>query len=515
MDDNKDNINEQKQEDADTVFDNEPKTEIEPNESEETSAHQDENNGTDELENELTRLTTLFKDELEKATLDSEKDDNELDLTNEIQELEDVKEEIEAEAIPLDMLCACCGERERNTERGEDYLYCEQCREGMRRHPIGLQYLMFAAVIFIFAGFSVFSFLSNINAFNQVREAEVLTSDKKIMSAAVKYDAAASAFSENGLSAKRLRLKAVSLSYSSIQSFNLIDTLADELDDILSPFAYRMPWNLRYYKMRNELLSISATIEAYSALVSENKDKDVIPYGTIVDSLEKLVGETTEIPAPKAGKTITVEYDTALLKFCQYLTLHQIGDSPNLVNYLEDIKEISPEYLWVYGYELGLVYAQRGSFEEAENIQNKLFKRNNEDRYAYFLQSLIYRLNNDYEASEKSCDEGIEACGKISEFYRLKAINHMLKGEYDKSLEIMKSLIEGNIDGEEVDALYIETIFTYGVAADLAKDKNSTDEFDEIIEYYGIEYSKRLQAFFKGELSVEQLFTTGTCDVID
>ena len=97
MDDNKDNKNEQKQEDADTVFDNEP------NESGETDAHQDENNGADELDNELTRLTTLFKDELQKATLDNEKDDKELDLINEIQELEDVKEEIEAEAIPLDM----------------------------------------------------------------------------------------------------------------------------------------------------------------------------------------------------------------------------------------------------------------------------------------------------------------------------------------------------------------------------------------------------------------------------
>ena len=509
MDDNKDNKNEQKQEDADTVFDKKP------NESGETDAHQDENNGADELDNELTRLTTLFKDELQKATLDNEKDDKELDLTNEIQELEDVKEEIEAEAIPLDMLCACCGERERNTERGEDYLYCEQCREGMRRHPIGLQYLMFAAIIIIFAGFSVFSFFSNINAFNQVREAEALASDKKILSAAENYYAAASAFSENDLSAKRLRLKAVSLSYSSIQSFNLIDTLAGELDDILSPFAYRMPWNFRYYKMRNELLSLSATIEAYSALVSENRDKEVIPYGAIVDKLEELIGKTTEIPAPKAGKTITVEYDTALVKFCQYLTLHQIGDSPNLVEYLEDIREISPEYLWVYGYELGLVYAQRGSFEEAEDIQNKLFKRNIEDRYAYFLKALINRLSKDYEASEKSCDEGIKVCGKISEFYRLKAINHMLKGEYDKSLQIMKSLIEGNIDGEEVDALYIETIFTYGVAANLSKNKNSIDEFDEIIKYHGIEYSKRLQAFFKGELTAEQLFTTGTCDVID
>ena len=49
----------------------------------------------------------------------------------------------------------------------------------------------------------------------------------------------------------------------------------------------------------------------------------------------------------------------------------------------------------------------------------------------------------------------------------------------------------------------------------LSKNKNSIDEFDEIIKYHGIEYSKRLQAFFKGELTAEQLFTTGTCDVID
>lgn len=504
MDDNKDNINEETAENKEGLVLNLPEAE-----SELTSQKEDESE-TDELENELSRLTTLFKDELIKAT-----EECEADLTDEIEDLEDIKEEIGADTISPDMLCACCGERERNTERGEDYLYCDECREGMRRYPIGLQYLMYAAVILLFAGFSLFSFLSNINIFNSVREAEALTSDKKIVSAAAKYDAAASAFSENELSAKRLRLKAIDLSYSSIQSFNLIDTMADELDDILSPFEYRLPWNRHYYKMRNEMLSISATIEAYTSLVSENKDDDVIPYEEIVKKLDELVGKSTEIPAPKAGKTITVEYDTAFIKFCQYLTLHQMGSSSNLASYLEDIKKISPNYLWLYGYELGLVYAQRGSFPEAEDIQNLLFKNNNEDRYAYFLQALIYRLKKDYDSSEKSCDDGIKASGKISEFYRLKAINNMLKGDYDKSLEIMASLIEGNIDGEELDALYIETIFTYGVAADLSKSEKHIEQFNEIIEYYGIEYSSRLKAYFKGELSVEQLFTTGTCDVID
>lgn len=509
LDDNKDNIKDQKQEDTENPANDVPETESK------TSSFEEDKFSTDELENELSRLTTLFKDELEKAEKESKKDGSELDLEHEIKDLEDIKEEIEAKSIPLDMLCTCCGERERNTERGENYQYCEQCREGMRRYPIGLQYLMFAAIVIILAGFSVFSFLSNINIFNQVHRAEVLSSNKKIVSAAAEYNAAATAFDDKGISAKRLELKAISLSYSSIQSFNLIDTMADELDNILTPFEYRLPWNSHYYKMRNELLAISATIQAYSALVSENKDKDVVPYAEIVQKLEELIDTTTEIPALKGGKTITVKYDAAFIKFCQYLTLHQIDNSPDLVSYLEDIKSISPEYLWLYGYELGLMYAQKGDFEKANDIQNKLFKKNNEDRYSYFLEALIYRLQKDYEASEKSIDEGIKTSGKISEFYRLKAINHILKGEYDKSLGIMQNLIEGNIDGETIDSLYIETIFTYGIAADLAKNKSAMDEFDEITEYYGIEYSKRLQSYFKGELSAEQLFTTGTCDVID
>ncbi|HOD02512.1 MAG TPA: hypothetical protein PKN28_04220, partial [Clostridiales bacterium] len=111
----------------------------------------------------------------------------------------------------------------------------------------------------------------------------------------------------------------------------------------------------------------------------------------------------------------------------------------------------------------------------------------------------------------KSCDEGIELCGDVSELYRQKAICCIITKKYDQALDIMKDLN----DETKHQSIYIETIFTLAIAADLAGDEKALEGAEDMIEFYKIEYSEKLKSYFKGELSAEQLFTTGTCDVID
>lgn len=487
-----------------------------------------------ELEKELERLTVLFRDELKKASDEAENaadkaddtddadDADDADDSQDILELDDIKEQLEQEVIPEDMLCRCCSERARNTDRGEDYEYCEVCREGMIRYPIGIQYLFLAVIMVFLAAISVFAFYRDFDALYRIRQVEILKSESKMVSAATKYSEAASVFDERGLNAKRLKLKAVEMSYESITSFSSVNTIASRLDELLSPFEYKLLWNKKYYDIRNQLLTISATLTAYSDIASQYQEEDEYPYERVVSELEELIGETTEIDAPKStsnaailfsdpDKTIVVEYDEAFIKFCQYLMLFQKGGEEDIRHYLEDVRELAPEYVWLYGYELGMDYAKSGIYDEAAKMSNLLLEKNIEDPYAYLLESVTYRLQKDYESAEKSADKGIETCGDISELYRLKAICYMLTERYDEALDIMESLVDANV----TDTIYIETIYTYAIAADLANNKKAIDSADDMIEYYGLEYSERLQSYFNDELSAEQLFTTDTCDVID
>jgi len=475
----------------------------------------------DELENELEHLSELFKTELDKATEEFENEPDEIEIDEEVKELDDIKEQLEKEVIPEDMLCRCCGERERDISHGQDYEYCSHCREGMRHYPMGIQYLLLAFLTVFLAGVSVFLFLKNFDALYRIREAEVFLSESKMTSAAKKYKDADFVFSEKSLNAKRLKLKAVETSFNSISSFGALNTLSTQLDAILSPIEFKLFWNSRYYNLRNELLTITATLNAYSEIVSKYKEEETLPYDTIVSLLEELIGKTTEIAAPKSpkvslinsgeNKTITVEYNKAFIRFCQYLMLLQKGEKDDLTTYLEEIRELTPAYVWLYGYELGMDYVQNGNFDEAENIRDLLLKYNREDQYAYILKAVIFRLQKNYDAAVKSCDEGIELCGDVSELYRQKAICCIITKKYDQALDIMKDLN----DETKHQSIYIETIFTLAIAADLAGDEKALEGAEDMIEFYKIEYSEKLKSYFKGELSAEQLFTTGTCDVID
>lgn len=476
----------------------------------------------DELKSELERLTVLFRDELNKTLDEAENSEGDTALFEDVKELDEIKEQIEKDIIPEDMLCRCCSERARDISRGEDYEYCERCREGMRRYPIGIQYLVFAVAAVFLSVFSVFLFLKNFNAMYQIRQAEKLVSNSKITSAASKYGDAASAFEDAGLNAKRVKLKAVSLSYDSISSFGTLSTLSSQLDSILTSFEYRLFWNSRYYEMRNELLTISATLTAYTEIASEYQQQVNFPYDIVISRLEELIGKTTEIAAPKSDgnsllsapapdKTITVEYSEVFIKFCQYLMLYQKGGEEDLTPYLEEIRELAPKSVWLYGYELGIDYAQSGNYDEALKISDVLFEKNKEDQYAYVIKSIVYRRQKDYVSAEKACDEGIEYCGELSELRRLKAITCILTEKYTEALDIMSELV----DTSKTQTLYIETIFTYLIAAELAENKEAASAAKDMLDYYGIEYSKRLQSYLKGELSAEQLFTSGSCDVID
>ena len=83
---------------------------------------------TTELEKELEEIRDMFQQELDNAS------QQEI-----IQELDDIGTEEEddtAEEEAEVRLCECCGENPCSEDFGEDYPYCNECRELMKKYPM-------------------------------------------------------------------------------------------------------------------------------------------------------------------------------------------------------------------------------------------------------------------------------------------------------------------------------------------------------------------------------------------
>ena len=103
---------------------------------------------TDELMEELEGIRNMFQDELDKASEESngmliqELENEEIDCTDD-----------EDEEIAPEDLCQCCEEKIRFKELDEDYPYCEDCRNAMKKYPMRKSgILAFLLSLAIFAG---------------------------------------------------------------------------------------------------------------------------------------------------------------------------------------------------------------------------------------------------------------------------------------------------------------------------------------------------------------------------
>ena len=116
-----------------------------------------------ELEAELEEIRDMFQKELDAAreNNDSEMLIQELDHENP----DSLNDEEEVQNLPL---CECCGENPRSQDYGEDYLYCDSCREIMKRYPLrfsGVLTLLLSIALVIITGYFAFSSFDSSSAF--------------------------------------------------------------------------------------------------------------------------------------------------------------------------------------------------------------------------------------------------------------------------------------------------------------------------------------------------------------
>ncbi|MGN1118004.1 MAG: hypothetical protein ACI4RU_05280, partial [Acutalibacteraceae bacterium] len=138
----------------------------------------------DELIEELEGIRSKFQELLDETA--------ETYLAGgDIQDYEDEEEQEkeEDEEIADDELCQCCGEKKRDTSFGEDYPYCEDCRELMKHSPVSFFGVLALFCVLVLTGVSVYMFgSSNAEIANQALSAEEYIMKGNVYSAINAYN---------------------------------------------------------------------------------------------------------------------------------------------------------------------------------------------------------------------------------------------------------------------------------------------------------------------------------------
>ena len=452
------------------------------------------------LNDELEKLAETFRTELKKAQ-ESESEVGEL-----IQQLDDEN------IIDPANLCSCCGERERDRSFGENYEYCAECREAMKHYPIEFyRYIIAFAVIFA-AVISVLCFGAEYEGFSGVKKARAAVGDGKRTAAVEYYTAAKEFFDGEDCGSDFISLEAAKqLSVIMPKGLTSMNEIVSYVEEALGPVSSRLPVNASYVKMRENALVLSSTLQAFYGIVQKDEyasfdGKDKATYEKIMTEIDSLIDQSALIPdMNNSENTVEVSYDEGMVRFAQYMFAYSSGNFDDAYYYIKQVKELKPEYIWLYAYELGIIEVQKGNFDEAEKLASELEKLNADDVFSYEVRAFSARMQHKFEKSVEYCDKALAINETASDLYRQRAMAYILLEDYDKAIESVKT----GLSYEEYAALYC----VYYVAAVEKGDTALADELAEQLESFDVGLGERMQNYADKKITAYELFAEGTGDI--
>ncbi|MBE6751494.1 MAG: hypothetical protein E7556_03095 [Ruminococcaceae bacterium] len=480
----------------------EKEMQFEENENEEaleSSLDKSDNYEQETLNDELEKLAETFRTELKKA-----KEQGEVKVSeNEVVDEND-------NVIPKEELCECCGERRKDTSVSQNYAYCSECRELMKRYPLNFSSVVVALAIILVAVFGVAGFVSDFSGYNSAKIANDADRENKKFSAVEYYVDACSFFEEKELVPKKLYRDSAENIFSTlpegVASFNQV---AEIIDLALSDFEAKLPIYNGYENLRDKSLTMYNTFNAFYAILNniEYQNLSVDDKDTILKVYKEtgdLIGKELTIKS-MTGEDITVVYDEAAVLFSQFMFAYSYEEFDKAYDCLKKLNELYPEHISMFGYELAILEIQSGNFKEANSLADKLIVNNAEDSSPYGIYTYSYRMKGNYKKSLEYAEKGLEINKEDSDLYRQKAITLLLQGE---AKEAQKVIEEGSALGE-----YAVMYYTYLIIANEAGDTDKVTEIQKILDDAQVETPEKVQKYLDGKLSYKKLFTEGTGDI--
>ncbi len=440
-----------------------------------------------ELEKELEDIRDMFQQELDKAASEEEVLIQELEDINET-DTEDSAEEEKKEI----RLCECCGENECSEDYGEDYPYCDECRELMKKYPVrwsGVLMTIVMIAVFILTGVASAGYTE---AFITVADASLNYDSGKVMTGMTAYYSYVSSASDETIS-----MKAVRDLLEGYGKTGYITDAAALIERLYSEKQLKMPWNKKYAALLDSATSLTKTYYKVAEIIEPVMTGEEYDYDEIMAQLDALY-ETT--PSEEEG---IEAYDPLFIEYYKYVVMsfHEESVDAQLAQ-LKKVDEINDRNMeWAYLANYCAIAAKAGDGELVEELYQRLVNINKEDSNAYVAKASYYRW-----LETPDTDKMLEVCeeakanlpsGDIS-YMPTMAIAYLLKGEGDTALETMDEYMAQS-------AYTVQTCNLYALCAAYNGNEDIYDEMKSILENSGYELSDLVEKYKKDKLTLEEV----------
>lgn len=204
------------------------------------------------------------------------------------------------------------------------------------------------------------------------------------------------------------------------------------------------------------------------------------------------------------------EYLTAFVNYYKYITLgFTDGDVNEMIGYLETVKEILPQHVFIYSHALEECYRIAGEYDKVLEIANELLSINIADDYSASALALNERIAGNLDKALQLALSGMDLSGEYNYSAKEAAIIYLMQGDFENAYDIANTLQKENLTVDNAELLKVICTLYDGENAGLkTAAEESAAEIDALFSQYGIEYSENALALIEGTKTIEEVFGT-------
>ena len=431
-------------------------------------------------------------------------DDMGLEFDSADPEREFADETVEEEEIDEEDLCQCCGEKRRNTDHGEDYPYCEDCRNLMLHNPLNFVGVFVSIIVCLVAGLSIGLMVSNISDYSTLIDAETAYDSKNLSTALVSYLEYADAADVEGVYSKAAIKHCVEV-LSTLGHYTYAE---DYVEKFFSDTQLKLPWNSKLKKTLDHCKELSNTDDYINENIGELiQSRD---YDKAIEKIDKAIEENKEKTGEEALNQVYLGYIKYFLLYSNNADRQEVLDTLIGIRDLDE-KSFGGENKWMYITYLIRQYGQVGDFENAKKYFDLSLEENKQDVNSYVFLADAYRftLNKDSSAEEiasvaeeitklgSECENSFERNFSYPTYYRIYAIAHLLNNETEDAMTAMDSYLN-----ESSGNMSIADFSLYCICAIESGNKDKYQQIKDYFDGYGYSLSKAVEKLQKGKTTV-------------
>lgn len=450
---------------------------------------------TDDLKEELEGIRDMLQEELDKAQ--AEEDGNSPVEESEliIQELEEIPEEATSEEEETDPapLCQCCEENRVSGTYGEDYPYCDECREAMKKYPLRWSGIFMTVVMAAVLCASVYFGSSYLADVSTVADASAYYKSGYTMDTMQSYytyfNGGQSGESISNRALKELIDCYIKTGYYS-DAATLINTYFTETD-------LKMPWNKKYVEITEKSTSLTETYYAVSSVASAALNGQEFDYDEVMASLEALKESN-----PLQESTGSFEsYDDIFIEYYKFVVMSINGESPETqLEQLKKIDEIGEGFEWAYLANYCAVAAITGDEALTKNLFERGVAINRQDMNIYTAMASYYRYLEEPDADAileiaKQAEEA--AYSSDVSYLPVYTIAYLLKGEGATALEYIETYMNSG-------SYTLQGCNLYALCGVYTGDTSIYEEMIDLLAYYGYNVSDLVTQYMNKEITLTE-----------